>query len=295
MSMQDKEMDELFRAKLDNLEIQPSDKVWKGIVVELDGAKRKRSLVPVIRIAAGITVFIAVGLFFMLKGNKLTDQMVNYTRLKQQPIRLSAKAKDTDDNETAESIIASKQSAQQIAAEAVKQQQTNQSQTTGQVITKSDINNNQGRSNKLAIANNSKHHTVKTVQPSAIEEKEIIQERSLPMEQQKLAALPEKEIKLTQAVVPDEPLNAVKPAIPAEDDFKTVNKVASVSLPATKPAKAPVKKHGIRTFGDLINVVVAKVDKRQDKVIHFSDSDDDEESNITGINLGFVKVKKEEK
>src|ERR1700759_5644949 len=99
MSMQDKEMDELFRAKLDNLEIQPSDKVWKGIVLELDGNKRKRSLIPIIRIAAGIIVFIAVGLFFMLKGNKSVDnQMANQTGVKQQRIRLSAKGENTDDN-----------------------------------------------------------------------------------------------------------------------------------------------------------------------------------------------------
>lgn len=294
MSMQDKEMDELFRGKLDNLEIKPSDKVWKGIVVELDGAKRKRSLLPVIRIAAGITVFIAIGLFFMLKGNKPgNNQMANHTVTKQQGVKLSAKGVDEED-ESGANIITSKPTAQQIAVETKKQQQENNNQTTNQIITKGNRSNNQAGSSKLTIANNSKHRTIKIVQPSAIEVKEVKQERSLPVEQQTLAALPEKEIKPIQAVVPDEPLNTAKPVISGADDFKTGNKLATVVLPAVKPAKAPVKKHGIRTFGDLINVVVAKVDKRQDKVIHFSDTDDDE-SNITGINLGFVKVKKEEK
>jgi hypothetical protein len=294
--MQDKEMDELFRAKLDNLEIKPSDKVWKGIVVELDGAKRKRSLVPIVRVAAGITVFIAIGLFFMLKGNKpVNNQMANHTGAKQQGIKLSAKGVDEED-ENGESIITSKQTARQVAAETEKQQK-DQAKAVNEVRN-TKINNIRTNgivvNNKLAVANNSKHRAAKTVQPSAIEVKEIEQERSTPAEQQTLAALPEKEIKPTEAVVPDEPLNAAKPVIPGADDFKTGNKVASVALPVIKPAKAPVKKHGIRTFGDLINVVVAKVDKRQDKVIHFSDTDDDE-SNITGINLGFVKVKKEEK
>jgi hypothetical protein len=35
------------------------------------------------------------------------------------------------------------------------------------------------------------------------------------------------------------------------------------------------------------------VDKRKDKLIEFSSKDDDE-SLITGINLGIIKVKKEE-
>ncbi|WCT11338.1 hypothetical protein [Mucilaginibacter jinjuensis] len=296
MSMQDKEMDELFRAKLDNLEIQPSDKVWKGIVVELDGNKRKRSLVPVLRIAAGITVFIAVGLFFMLKGNKPVDnQIANQTGVKQQRIKLSAKGENTNEDGNEENVLQPKQNNQQIAAE-VEQQETEHDKIANAIGRKKDnrINDVVATGNKLAVANNSKHHTGKIVQPSAIEVKEIEQERSTPVEQQTLAALPEKEIKPIQAVVPDEPLNVDKPAIPGVDDFKTTNKVASVPLPAIKPAKVAAKKHGIRSFGDLINVVVAKVDKRQDKVIHFSDTDDDE-SNITGINLGFVKVKKEEK
>jgi len=297
MSMQDKEMDELFRAKLDNLEIQPSDKVWKGIVVELDGAKRKRSLVPVIRIAASITVFIAVGIFFMLKGDKVADQVATHMGIKQHGLKLTAKGGATDKGESVEHVLQSQQQLQQLASETAKQQ-TEHDKTTSEIksIKANTVKDNSiAASNKLRIVNNSKHSTAKTVQPSVTEVRDVEEEKGLPLEQKTLAALPEREIKPTQAVVPDEPLNTDKPVIPGGDDFKTGNKIASVQLPAAKPAKAAVKKHGIRTFGDLINVVVAKVDKRQDKVIHFSDSDDDEESNITSINLGFVKVKKDDK
>jgi hypothetical protein len=41
-----------------------------------------------------------------------------------------------------------------------------------------------------------------------------------------------------------------------------------------------------------LNVVIAAVDKRKDKVIEFSNTDGDE-SSITGINLGIIKIKKE--
>jgi hypothetical protein len=47
-------------------------------------------------------------------------------------------------------------------------------------------------------------------------------------------------------------------------------------------------------LGGLINALIAKVDRRQDKLIEFSDSDDDDaESNVTGLNLGLIKIKKQ--
>ncbi|MGF7081863.1 hypothetical protein [Mucilaginibacter sp. UYCu711] len=58
---------------------------------------------------------------------------------------------------------------------------------------------------------------------------------------------------------------------------------------------APAKKRGIHNLGGLINVLVAKVDKREDKLIEFSDSDDDDNgSDLTGINLGLIKIKKQQ-
>jgi hypothetical protein len=58
---------------------------------------------------------------------------------------------------------------------------------------------------------------------------------------------------------------------------------------------APVKKRGIHSLGSLINTIVAKIDKREDKLIEFTDNeDDDSESTITGINLGIIKKKKQQ-
>lgn len=46
---------------------------------------------------------------------------------------------------------------------------------------------------------------------------------------------------------------------------------------------------GIKTVGDLVNFVVAKVDKRKDKLIEFSENE--EGTLISGINLGVLKIK----
>jgi hypothetical protein len=50
-------------------------------------------------------------------------------------------------------------------------------------------------------------------------------------------------------------------------------------------------KKGIRNMGDLINYVVEKVDKREKKLIKFN-TDDDDNSSIIGLNIGFVKLNK---
>ncbi|RYE28502.1 MAG: hypothetical protein EOP42_16695 [Sphingobacteriaceae bacterium] len=58
------------------------------------------------------------------------------------------------------------------------------------------------------------------------------------------------------------------------------------------PAEKVKHKH-IRSFGDVVNLVMAKVDKREDKLIQFTDTDDGDESTVTGINLGIINIKKE--
>ncbi|TKC08144.1 hypothetical protein FA048_13365 [Pedobacter polaris] len=54
------------------------------------------------------------------------------------------------------------------------------------------------------------------------------------------------------------------------------------------------EKKGIRNVGDLINFVVDKVDKRDKKLVRFN-TDDDDNSSIIGINIGFLKFNKKNK
>lgn len=45
----------------------------------------------------------------------------------------------------------------------------------------------------------------------------------------------------------------------------------------------------IRSVGSLVNFVISKVDRREDKIIEFKDGD--EGSEVSGINLGLIKLK----
>lgn len=50
------------------------------------------------------------------------------------------------------------------------------------------------------------------------------------------------------------------------------------------------KKQPINSIGDLVNLVVAKVDKREDKVIEFKDEDG--QSTVSSVNLGIILIRK---
>ncbi|MEJ2881373.1 hypothetical protein WAE59_08405 [Pedobacter sp. GR22-6] len=49
------------------------------------------------------------------------------------------------------------------------------------------------------------------------------------------------------------------------------------------------ERRSIRNVGDLVNYVVDKVDKRDNKVVKFN-TDDDDNSSLIAINIGFIKL-----
>ena len=102
-----------------------------------------------------------------------------------------------------------------------------------------------------------------------------------------IAHLPIKKIEI-------EPMNVVpKETAVAVENTQTV--IASADVPqrmenanAIGETEAVTEKKGIRNVGDLVNFVVEKIDKRDKKLIRFN-TDDDDNSSIVGINLGFVR------
>ena len=260
MAMQDKEFDDLFRSKLDGFETEPSPAVWGGVANGLDADKRKRKLASFFSIAASIIVLAAAGIVFIPQKQKPG---------KRKPVNYG---------------LASVKSPVTITSAPI----SNKSDSVKSGI---GLNQPKNKNNNLAavkqapalnrIANKSKSSKVDTSIQSA-----------KPNEQLLAAVTPPKQ-DITNPVVPgiDVPL---KQTIAIGDNPVAIAKPAEViaQLPLTKPDEAPVKKkHRIRSLGDLINVVVAKVDKRKDKLIEFTD-DDDEDSNVTSVNLGVLRIKK---
>jgi hypothetical protein len=84
----------------------------------------------------------------------------------------------------------------------------------------------------------------------------------------------------------------VEPESPVNDVM-----IASVeSTPEVQPTTTveQPEHRGIRNVGDLINIVVNKVDKRDKKLIQFN-TDEDDNSSVVAINIGFLKFNKRDR
>ncbi|WP_285054631.1 hypothetical protein [Pedobacter ginsengisoli] len=93
-----------------------------------------------------------------------------------------------------------------------------------------------------------------------------------------------------------------KPEVPAAENAEPENKtvavnevmIASADLSDNDPealtASSSQEHRGIRNVGDLVNFVVNKVDKRENKIVQF-DTDDDN-SSLVSLNLGIIRFSK---
>ncbi len=253
--MQDKEIDHLFRSELAELEIQPSPIVWKNIAQKIDSGKRRKSWLPYLSVAASILFLVAIGLYFIPQVKSVQQKPMQITAYKNNKPVHAIVAPGVIKNASAASALAD----QPVVAKAsVKGHNLNK--TAARV-----------QSNVLpAIVTEEKNEQVAQNMPRSAE----IIKPVVPGAETRLTA--QADISEADPAMLQQPLDIKNP--PGEI------KVLAANI---------TRRHRINSLGDLINVVVSKVDKRKDKLIEFSGTDDDE-STISGVNLGFVKLKKQD-
>ena len=250
--MQDKEFDNVFSSKLDDFEVEPSMAVWQGINDGLGNNNRKKVL-PFLGIAASIIVLIAAGIVFFTQKTPVIKPHIDKNR------------------------VAADHPAKVVpATTAIKPQHTITQQPAIAAITVTRP--------KHTERNDATKAPIKQDAPPQ-------QQASVQQQAQQVlasATTPKNDV-VKPAVIDTANVIAAAPVIKTEKPATIAATVPDKEKPADTP---PVKKHRIHTFGDMLNVVIAAVDKRKDKVIEFSNTDGDE-STITGINLGIIKIKKE--
>lgn len=253
MNMQDNELDDLFRSKLGGLEVEPAAHVWANIHAEL-GGKKKKSWVPMLNIAATVLVLITAGTWFLLNEPiKIRHKQV--TRIKVTP-------KVTENVKVSEL-----QTIKPVIAEVPAAQHTPQNIAS------------------VSYATRVKHEATPVSVTAVVEN---VDEAATQSATQVLAVVQNKPV--LHAVVPEMSLTGAD-----ENEEQVLVKPINVAAPVVMIAhetEKKVKKRGIHSLGGLINAVIAKVDKREDKLIEFTESDEDE-ANVTGINLGLIKIKKD--
>jgi hypothetical protein len=259
MDMQDKEFDKIFNSKFEDFEVEPSPMVWDNIADELDGKKGKRSIMPYLSIAATVLVMLTAGALFLQKQNKPTAQHNNKGNLAANHVKPVAPVTTKPIEKHVEPVV--EQPVNRVAATHIYQPE------------------NVSPVNKIAVPVVAKsEQTLKQIEPVKTESPQLI------------AAVTPTAVNPIKVTLPDVQLS------PRSTDVVAQTPVTRPAVMASneKAEQAPVKKRGIHNLGGLINALVAKVDKREDKLIEFSDSDDDDtESNVTGVNLGVIKIKKQ--
>lgn len=256
MNMQDNELDELFRAKLGGLEMQPSAHIWNNINATL-GEEKKRPRGRVLSIAATLLVLLSAGTWFLLEKPAKVEQG-----------QVAGRVNKTD-------------AVKQIQPQTQVETPIKTEVEPVEAVTK-PVNNIAGVKRQPVV----KQETVNiSSTPEVVKETVIAPESKQP--EQVLAAVPVST--MSNRVVPEVALTA-KTIDTLPSALKSTNAVNPLAVTAQQPVQK--KKRGIHSLGGLINAVVAKVDKREDKFIEFTEVDEDN-ANITGINLGLIKIKKD--
>jgi len=249
--MQDKNIDEIFRTKLEAFEMEPSAGVWPRIAVDLNSAERNKSRIPYLGIAASMIVLLTAGIYFITQRTK--------------------------------------KSPRQHLTNAIAKTVVNPSTHKNESILNSQFNSTVPKQSRIVL------HQRRKVNP--IPEGKIsreIETRDTNKYQAVMTSIPQREYERIEALVPDATTQlAITQPVTETAGFISTPSLAAARLPyaGTKNTDPAKPRHPIHSLGGLINAVVARVDKRRDKIIEFTD--DDDETNVTGVNLGIIKIKKE--
>ncbi len=260
MKTSDKELDDLFSSKLNNLETEPDTVVWENISAQLNGRPKKKNILQVLSIAASLIVVLSVGLL-LLRQN---DQPVK-NQLPHKVVKLKVE-RDKPEIKPVEILTEKKMLLSAVKNKAVKEARTFKKNSRRTVL-------------KPMVNPSPQEYPIQTLARAKSGPDHNFDPANDQVEPSKIAVVPNAATKLKVPMEVETPeAIAAKPTIP--------------TAKASKPTFA-AKRKSIRSMGDLVNLVMAKVDKRQDKLIEFTDNDDGDESNITGINLGIISIKKE--
>ena len=256
----DKDLDKVFQKRFGEFEIEPSVAVWGRISETMDRKTKRKVFTPVFWMAAAsVLILISAGLWFYrpaeiieLQGEaKVANQPVNNPEL---PLVNEVIVKDDD-------LMKNKEPVQPQIKEV-----------------------------RLAVISANQLKEIRLSEPLPSVEPEV----KLPVVQETLIAevvpapkkiniiKPEKETKVPGRYTGDQSLL----------DVTQPDMMAKAYLPEEESVFSDSENKGqtkIRSVGSLLNFVIAKVDKREDKVIQFKDGSEGTE--VSGINLGLVKIK----
>lgn len=253
--MSDKELDKLFKDRFNTYEMEPSAGLWDKISGQLDApAKAKKKPFSILWLAAASTAIVLGAGLWLSQPDELTQ-----AGQKKQQMAIVEKTLQADQPEESQPVL------EHVPAE--KNVTSKVSLASVGKYSKSEGIKAQASENVLAQM----PVRSKEIQPPAEVAKKENEESS------SLASI--QEVK-TQNLNKEElggPLHRQSELVLAQET-------------GDKEEQEPeIGHHKIKSIGGLLNFVIAKVDKRENKIIEFKEGDEGAE--VSGINLGFVKIK----
>jgi hypothetical protein len=252
----DKELDKLFQQRFEDLQVEPSNQVWEKISNSLDNKKPDRKSFSIFwTAAASVIVVLSAGLWFTKPDQK--------NPLQESPAILNNNSLGLTQLPIIEDV-------KQPALAEVKQV-----------------------SIASAIVEFSVDESLK-MDPKLVNQPLLVLTESKPQEEQATLIMASNttaksissQSKQPIAVPPRYSSDQSTPALSQPDMINSISKQASSFF---EDDRSSARNKKVRGIGGLVNFVIAQVDKREDKLIEFTESDEGTE--ISGINLGILSIK----
>lgn len=251
--MPDKDFDKLFRDQFMDAEIEPSADLWGSIADKLE-PKKKRSF-PLMWVAAASVAVVASVMLFMQNDEKILLR----------PNVIAMASVSNESNTAAVPVTTVETTPNEVVAEEnIAPSATKYVQAVKRSVAPVEAADVNEQKNILA-----------SVQPSETNDHLAIKNDIKRVDVKPLEVIEQ------EKVTTETPTNRMMAAVPPKDE----------TTDYIEPVEDNDNKKGIRNVGDLVNYVVDKVDKREKKLIKFN-TDDDDNSSIIGLNIGFLKLNK---
>jgi hypothetical protein len=267
--IQDKDFDQLFKDRFEDAEITPSAGLWNNIQQEIKPKKRVK--LPLFWAAAAsvvVTVAIAISLNksekIQLHGN--VASVTNHTPVQGQSIGVDGAGFNGADVDVTGKVETGMDELDEVAFKATK---------APVVSTNSQDAGVHSASNQASAARNTKkENSLLAMQPISHPAHLLNMEPEITSSEQR------------QPVT--ELLPAVEVSLAKNANIETHTDATEALSTEQEEAEQPSRTR-IRNAGDLVNFVVEKLDKRDQKILEFS-TDDDDNTSLVAINIGPFKM-----
>lgn len=251
----DKELDKLFKLRFDDAEHQPSGDVWGKIAAKMDQKDKVKRHFPVFwTAAAGVIVVLGASLWFYRPVEVIRLQGNGHEMVENIPVS------PISDLGTGAAVLDPHQPEIKGFDFSKLVVPEEKSFNDPQEVTLPEKSVNEVSRPDVIASNNSLRRSGSELTPQR------------------------KEVKVPRYTGDQSQLDVTQPDMIASAEVEKEVLTPEYEQPAPKR---------IRSVGTLVNFVISKVDRRDDKIIEFKDGE--EGSAVSGINLGLIKLKSRNK